>query len=214
MMQLNACSNWAIERNLVALDKSPFEGFTEKVRKAFKKAKPPINAFTAAERDAIIQAFQESHFYNYVRFCFFTGCRPSEAIGLEWDDIAPDFSWIRFHQAVVLGIRGEGLKTQESRIFPCNEQLKDILTNTRQQAKPQSKSVFMNKSGKTISIPATPLDCCVPALADRLPETILHESHLYYAMPRSRSGCQRRSETGLKPFKMAGNELSTVKLAV
>ncbi|MBO1349596.1 MAG: hypothetical protein EBE86_020470 [Hormoscilla sp. GUM202] len=88
MMQLNACFNWAIERNLVALDKSPFEGFTEKVRKAFKKAKTPINAFTAAERDAIIQAFQESHFYNYVRFCFFTGCRPSEAIGLEWDDIA------------------------------------------------------------------------------------------------------------------------------
>lgn len=160
MMQLNACFNWAIERRLVALDKSPFEGFPRKVRKAFKKTKPPINAFTAAERDTIIQAFQESerygHFCNYVRFCFFTGCRPSEAIGLEWDDVAPDFSWIRFHQVVITSegkqVRCEGLKTQESRIFTCNDQLKDILTDTRQQTGSKTKNIFIDKKGKNISV--------------------------------------------------------------
>ena len=154
MMQINACFNWAIERGLISLDKSPFEGFAGKVRKAHKKQKSPINPFTAAERDAIIQAFQEheryGHFCNYVRFCFFTGCRPSEAIGLEWDDIAPDFSWIRFHQAVVMGIRCEGLKTQDSRIFPCNDQLKKILADTRQKS--ESQSVFSTKAGELLSL--------------------------------------------------------------
>jgi len=154
MVQINACFNWAIERGLVSLDKSPFEGFAGKVRKAFKKKKSPINSFTAAERDAIIQAFQEheryGHFCNYVRFCFFTGCRPSEAIGLEWDDIAPDFSWIRFHQAVVGGVRCEGLKTQQSRIFPSNDQLKEILADTRQQS--QNQSVFSTRTGKLLSL--------------------------------------------------------------
>ena len=43
-----------------------------------------INPFTAEERDAIIQAFQESQLYGYyaslVQVLFFTGCRPSEAM--------------------------------------------------------------------------------------------------------------------------------------
>ena len=53
-----------------------------------------ITPFMREERDLIIEAFAKHPHYRYytayVRFCFFTGCRPSEAIGLQWKHIDSD----------------------------------------------------------------------------------------------------------------------------
>ena len=50
-----------------------------------------INPFTKEERDLIINTFAGdryySHYTSYIRFLFFTGCRPSEAIALKWKHI-------------------------------------------------------------------------------------------------------------------------------
>lgn len=160
MMQLNASFKWAIERTLVPVEQSPFEGFAQKVSKRFRAARPKteIIPFSPSERDMIIQAFQENkrfkHYSNYVKFLFYTGCRPSEAIALTWANVATDFSWVAFCEVVVAGVNGQhrrnGLKTQKSRTFPCNSQLKEVLCNAR--SKSTSDIVFPSTKGKTIAV--------------------------------------------------------------
>lgn len=153
LMTIDQCFTWAIERGMLSCTESPLKGFSAKINQTFPKVKSEINPFTSMERDLIIQAFEESPIYNhycgYIKFCFFTGCRPSEAIGLEWDDIAPDFSSIRFHRTVVKKVQREGLKTQAQRMFPCNEQLKQIL-QTLYETSNSKTCVFTNKKNLPI----------------------------------------------------------------
>ncbi|MEL7038853.1 MAG: site-specific integrase [Cyanobacteria bacterium J06592_8] len=163
MTQLNACVNWAIESKRVELVRSPFEGMATKAKKLIKNSEDEetdINPFTSSERDVIIETFrthpQHSHYYPYVYFCFYVGCRPSEAIALTWNDIAEDFSQILFDDVIVAGEGGQyrcsGLKTQKKRIFPCNHQVKEIvvlLSHTRRGKSPQ---VFTSVTGKTMNI--------------------------------------------------------------
>jgi integrase len=60
-----------------------------------------------------------------------TGCRPGEALALQWRHVHRKFLAIQFEQVLSDtedGLRVvEGLKTQERREFPCNEALRDFL---------------------------------------------------------------------------------------
>ena len=64
---------------------------------------------------------------------FFTGCRPSEAIALQWKHI--NSKTITFAQAVIYDGKGlvlkKGLKTQKLRRFPVNAQLATLLKATK-----------------------------------------------------------------------------------
>ena len=72
------------------------------------KAPPPV-AFTVEERDRIIAAFVNDsrpgtdyrHYAPFVKFLFWTGCRPCEAIGLRWGSVLPDCSRVHFHESIV-----------------------------------------------------------------------------------------------------------------
>jgi integrase len=94
-----------------------------------------INPFTREERDRIVAAFKANRYYSYyaplMEFLFFTGCRPSEAIALQWKHIGSKV--ITFKQAVVYDGRKlvpkEGLKTQKLRRFPVNAQLTELLNS-------------------------------------------------------------------------------------
>ncbi|MEL7038676.1 MAG: tyrosine-type recombinase/integrase [Cyanobacteria bacterium J06592_8] len=163
MTQLNACINWAIESKRVELVRSPFEGMATKARKLIKASEEEetdINPFTRSERDAIIEAFkthpQHSHYYSYVCFCFYVGGRPSEVIALTWSDIAEDLSQINFSKAIVAGVGGkqkcEGLKTQKKRTFPCNCQVKEILSQVGRTNRKANTQVFTSVTGKVIDI--------------------------------------------------------------
>ena len=100
-----------------------------------------IDPLTADERDHIIEEFSKnryhSYYANYVKFLFYSGCRPSEAVGLQWKHISPDLTTITFEQSVVMGANGlelkKGLKTQDRRSFPINSQLKEILQSISRQ---------------------------------------------------------------------------------
>ena len=163
MTQLNACFVWALERRLITSNesKSPFDGLASNVRKTFCRfnSKKDIESFSANERDLIIEAFRQSERYQcyapYVEFCFFTGCRPSEAVALDWSDIATDLSRITFRKVLLNGEGGEkeyhGLKTQKQRTFPCNEQVKNILEKAKSQHL-HSDIVFPNKSGNRLTV--------------------------------------------------------------
>lgn len=85
---------------------------------------------------------------------FFTGCRPSEAIALQWKHIGEKF--ITFEQAVALSDTGvsvkRGLKTQSHRRFPINNQLQNILDSVRPENHRLDEFIFKSKQGAIIKL--------------------------------------------------------------
>lgn len=149
---ISACCNWAVDSGLIKVN--PFAGMAEKVKLPKSESEErDINPFTREERDTIIEAFENSKYYAYyapyVKFCFFTGCRPSEAIALQWKHI--DDRFITFEQAVVAGGKGlvlkDGLKTQRKRKFPINDRIRQILASVRPQTPKPNEFIFRSKEG-------------------------------------------------------------------
>lgn len=83
---------------------------------------------------------------------FYTGCRPSEAIALQWKHINDKF--IVFEQAVVTNgknlVLKQGLKTQAKRKFPLNSQVKQILESVKPEITDSDKFIFSSKENNFI----------------------------------------------------------------
>jgi integrase len=155
LTNINACCDWAVKSKLI--DQNPFRDIAGDVHVSKSDTEEAeINPFLPEERDAIIRAFQESKLYSYyaplVQFLFFTGCRPSEAIALQWKHITDRF--IIFEQAITISTKGlalkSGLKTQPQRRFPINKQLKDILNQIRPENCRPEQFIFKSKKGGMI----------------------------------------------------------------
>ncbi|HEY9879767.1 MAG TPA: tyrosine-type recombinase/integrase [Leptolyngbyaceae cyanobacterium] len=167
LTRLAACCREAVKAGLIP--ENPFENMAAEVRipKGKRKA-DAIEAFTAEERDLILEAFRtnqycsryarvkHSHYYPYVWFQFYTGCRDSEAIGLTWDCISQEFTHIEFKQAAVQTKNGiqlkQGGKTQEKRTFPCNEQMKTFLVGLKPNNPKPTDLVFPSPTGTFIDV--------------------------------------------------------------
>jgi integrase len=153
LIQFKACCNWAMEEGLI--DANPFAAMKIKTPKGAIEEQD-VNPFSKEERDLIIRTFASdryySHYTNYVRFLFFTGCRPSEAVGLKWNHITN--SVIQFRESVVVSEDGlvlkEGLKTQKRRDFPMNAEVKAILDEIRTEGDNPESLVFKSPKGKFI----------------------------------------------------------------
>lgn len=146
IIRLSACCNWAMKSGLI--DKNPFDGMASEIKlpKA-QNSENEINPFNAQERDSILEALQSNQFcplksntkhsfyFPFVKFLFSTGCRPSEAIALQWRHVTNDYRHLSFEQALIETSDGnrirEGLKTQERRRFPCNAQLQELLKSIK-----------------------------------------------------------------------------------
>lgn len=153
LTQIKACCNWAVEEGLV--DANPFAAMKIQLPKSASEEQD-VNPFSKAERDLIIRTFASDRYYsyytNYVRFLFFTGCRPSEAVGLKWKNITN--SVIQFRDSVVVSEDGlvlkEGLKTQRKRDFPITPEVKAILEEIRPEVVDPESLVFASPKGKFI----------------------------------------------------------------
>jgi integrase len=152
LTHINACCNWALKSKLI--EANPFVGMSKDIQIPKSESdEADINPFTHEERDAIIRAFEESQLYQYyaplVKFLFFTGCRPSEAIALQWKYVGDHF--LTFRQAVTVSEKGlalkEGLKTQAQRRFPINAQLREILDTLRAERPKPDDFIFRSKKG-------------------------------------------------------------------
>lgn len=153
---LQTVFSWAIRCRLVSEQRNPFE----RMGKDMGTTKRPAaaNAFTTDEQERVINAFYSSqtwHYYgHFVEFLFLTGCRPSEAVGLNWEQIAPDFSSIKFDRSMVR-IAGKVhtnklSKTNRARVFPCGERLQALLAEVKGDA-PGRGLVFKCESGDSLS---------------------------------------------------------------
>jgi integrase len=105
-----------------------------------KKSKKP-ECFETKEVKAIILAFNantfnpkdspycHSYYAPMVEFLALTGCRPSEVHAVTWEDIkvSNGKTFIRFNKVWTSKILLPYTKTHEIRLFPCNDQLVELL---------------------------------------------------------------------------------------
>jgi|SRR5579883_523709 len=154
LQRFSACCDWAMRSKYIAAN--PFTDFARDFR---KNTRGDRRAFTAGERDAIIQAFaldtfspafstvKHSYYTGFIKLLFFTGCRLEEGRVLQWRHIAPDYSAIRFEAAMPSDTNIEGeTKTGSIRDFPCNARLSALL-----RSMPRTHDlVFPSPQGKAI----------------------------------------------------------------
>lgn len=169
LIQLNAAGRWALKHKLV--DGNPYEGMAAEMPKPNYQLNPNPNAFTEEERDRIIETFKAhqgnwngrgftgfaySHYAPFVEFLFLTGCRPSEAVGLRWKNVAEDCQSIHFVEAITLAgtgrpIRVQGSKNNRTRLFPCSPRLAQLLRSIKTDDIKPDALVFPSPKGKAIN---------------------------------------------------------------
>jgi integrase len=122
LKQLTTCGKWGVRSKLA--ESNPFAGMAADIATGKGDDEADIDPFSPEERDNLIAYFyaQKSHYATLIEFLFRTGCRPSEAIGLEYGHIAEGYQSITFQQAVTMSENGlklkQGLKTQKNGCFP------------------------------------------------------------------------------------------------
>jgi integrase len=159
LTQFSACCEWAVKSALI--DSNPFTGMAADIKQPKAETEETdIHPFSLEERDRIIEAFQIDRYYSryakLVEFLFMTGCRPSEAIALQWKHILDGGKSIRFEQAVVISTKGlvckKGLKTQKKRVFPANSKLTHCLKSLRPSKVTGEELVFPSPEGTWIDM--------------------------------------------------------------
>jgi len=96
------------------------------------EAKIILQAFRDGRFDKINSAYTSAYYANFVEFRIRTGCRPSEAIALTWNDIKDngDRCQIIFNKRYTSRQLLQGTKNGvDARIFPCNKQLTEFIRN-------------------------------------------------------------------------------------
>jgi integrase len=156
------------------------------------QVEPKPNAFSEAEREQILEAFRSDerkgmtygHYAPFVEFLFLTGCRPSEAVGLQWKHIAADHSKIHFTGSVATyrPIRIEGSKNNKKRWFPGSQRLTKLLQSLCPNQFTPETPVFPSPKGNLINYnnfcntpwnrivdPSNPIQSPIPAVTPSSP---------------------------------------------
>jgi integrase len=147
--------DWGMKHKAIVITANPFSGMSGDI--AVERSEPKPNALSSMEKLRTIESFQTNRYYAYyanlVRFWFLTGCRPSEAIGLEWVQINDECTKIRFDRSIVKidrkVVKNQKSKTNRVRTFPCQQQLTEILRELRAN-KAENSLVFPSKFGMPI----------------------------------------------------------------
>ncbi|NES97544.1 MAG: site-specific integrase [Desertifilum sp. SIO1I2] len=120
-----------------------------------------IDIFSVAEVYKILEALKNnsysrfkgkhSQYWAYAYFCWLTGCRPSEAIALKWENVDLDNHKIYFCEAEVTSkyrhIKKKGTKTVYSRTFPVNQEIEELLRTQN----PGTGYVFTTANDKPVN---------------------------------------------------------------
>ena len=159
LMQLSAACKWGMKHGLVQAN--PLEGMYKDLEPS--QPDPPV-AFTVEERDRIIAAFEAHkgrgmgyrHYAPFVKFLFWTGCRPCEAIGLRWGSVTADCSKVHFHESIVevsgRQVRRPETKTGVRRWFSCTPKLQEMLQAIRPEQPQAEALVFPSPKKKSIGL--------------------------------------------------------------
>lgn len=112
-----------------ALPTNPADGIE---RATFQKEPP--DPFTREEAEAIIAGFAQHHpgqVHNLVEWWFYTGPRPSEAVGLRWPRVDLASGEVEFREAIVRGVAKANTKTNVVRVVKMNSRARAALERQR-----------------------------------------------------------------------------------
>ncbi|MEO0455420.1 MAG: site-specific integrase [Cyanobacteria bacterium P01_A01_bin.114] len=147
------CMSWALGQGYVAIN--PYGDI--KPRKMHKR---PIQPFTQAEAQAIIASFARlyPHYAAFVAFLFLTGCRLSEAIGLQWKHVDLAQGTLDVSESLPHDRTGNGYKrvrkstkTGSTRLLALSPELRSLLASA-QPEQPQAEAlVFQSPRGCAIA---------------------------------------------------------------
>jgi len=158
---LNAATKWACKHKLIAT--TPYLGMANEMPKPKYMTDPQPNAFSEEEMNQVIEAFKNDkrpgmtyqHYAPLVEFLFRVGCRPSEAIGLNWGNISPDCDTIYFTGSLVqIGnqrVRSEGSKNNKTRKLAVSSRLQDLLLAIKPKNPNPESLLFPSPDGDSIN---------------------------------------------------------------
>lgn len=145
---LIAAWNWAIKNEMIAIN--PWLGLHLRIKVPPKQQARP---FSREEIGAIIRAFQTDNRYSayadYVQFLFGTGCRTSEAIGLQWKHLSADCSSVWIGETLTRGKR-QSTKTNRARTIKLTDALQEMLLARRPIKWNEEALVFTAPNGGPI----------------------------------------------------------------
>lgn len=145
IQQLSACYTWAIGQGRAK--NNPWATLP-KIKPV--KGADRFRAFTDADRKAIVGEFYARHpdLAPWVDFLFCSGCRPSEAAGLRWKNVAANCSVIRIEEAYLCETKSsQGTKTHTEREFECGHRLARLLRRIRPPRPSPESRVFTGSKG-------------------------------------------------------------------
>jgi integrase len=155
---LKAATAWAAKHDKLPTD--PLTGLFSDDNLA--NPEPVAKPFTAQQRDSLLvymsQARDYKHYAGLTLFMFHTGCRPCEAMGLQWQDVDLERRQLTLGRSVVhLGngtTQERGVsKTGHTRVFPFNKALTSLFGDVLYFNKFDSvKPVFSSKSGGYVNL--------------------------------------------------------------
>lgn len=131
IQQFNAACQWAEDSDMITTN--PFKGVGRQLRPARPKDSNWA-AFSLEERDRVIAAIDEGapYYGPWVRFLFWTGCRPEEAAALRWEHVSPDNRELLITEALPIGQTDpQQTKNYRSTRFPCGDRLQRLLREQR-----------------------------------------------------------------------------------
>jgi integrase len=143
---LKEMSAWAVSENL--LSANPWLRV-----KPRKTAKQVVKPFSREEAAKIIAGFEKTYpaWSSFAKFLFLSGCRMSEAIGLQWKDIDFQRKEICICESLALVIGGNGhervrkdTKTGSVRVLMTNTQLTELLEQIKPASAKPDELVFKN----------------------------------------------------------------------
>jgi integrase len=139
---LSAIHSWAINQGLLENQPNRFKAILSDLPKHNWQQSPTPKAFTTDQKKQILAWFDKNavQYYGFVSFLFLTGCRPSEAVGLTWEQIKlgkhPNLGAITFDRSVSfrsgVAVYNQGSKNNRSRKFPVNQELYYLFSVTPQ----------------------------------------------------------------------------------
>jgi integrase len=147
LVQLNACCKWAMESDLIT--RNPFVGVASQLRQP-RRSEKAWAAFTRQERDIIIQEFDVQYPWAgpWVKFLFWTGCRPEEAAALRWEHVSIDCREILITEALPVDMKeAQATKNYKITRFPCNARLQRLIREQRPQAFESAAYVLPSRKG-------------------------------------------------------------------
>lgn len=147
---ISACCDWGVTSK--RLTSNPFKDLRGLIpAKKEEKLIEDINPFDRDETNRIIQAFKEDskylHFAPLVEFMFAVGCRPGEAIGLQWKHI--NGNKVVFQQVITIGGKVQpGLKNkQKRRAITIDDHVLSVIKSNRKTNYKPDDYVFTGKQG-------------------------------------------------------------------